>query len=394
MTFAYIKKLNKYQIRFLPDTLTDTGTDNLLPSTNLQGYLGQLYQLKQQHRNLKVLLSIGGQQFSLNFARALNSSGAATFASSVVYNVQTYGFDGVDIDWQYPANNLQAANLVHLLKAVRDALNAYGESLSTPYNFALTVTGPGPFGYQHLHLAEMDQYVDFWNLMAYDYAGPWSRVTANQANLFASLPSPASTPFNTKAIVEYYISQGILPAKIVLGMPLYGHAFNNTTNRLGEPFNGTSTYSVKDLPLSGATEYYDISTGSCYSYDPIQRQVVSYDSIPVAKQKAAWIRDTRLGGAMFWESSEDRAGSQSIIQNVALVLGGNDSSGLDSTPNRLFYPDSIYQNLNSSSVSWTSSISPTYSSSLATLTSAPVTTARHITIPCWGELAAGARHKC
>ena len=111
---------------------------------------------------------------------------------------------------------------MRLLKAVRGALDAYGESLSTPYNFTLTVTAPGPFGYQQLYLAEMNQYVDFWNPMAYDYAGPWSRVTTNQANLFASLTSPASTPFNTKAIVEYYISQGILPAKIVLGMPLYG----------------------------------------------------------------------------------------------------------------------------------------------------------------------------
>jgi chitinase len=61
--------------------------------------------------------------------------------------------------------------------------------------------------------------------------------------------------------------------------------------------------------------------------------VVSYDSILVTKQKAAWIRDTGLGGAMFWESSEDRTGSQSIIQNVALVLSGNDSSGLNNTPN-------------------------------------------------------------
>jgi chitinase len=90
----------------------------------------------------------------------------------------------------------------------------------------------------------MDQYVDFWNVMVYDYTGPWSRVTANQANLFASLSSPASTPFNTKAIVEYYILQGVSPAKIVLGMPLYGHAFNNTTDTLRELFNGTATYSI------------------------------------------------------------------------------------------------------------------------------------------------------
>jgi hypothetical protein len=52
-------------------------------------------------------------------------------------------------------------------------------------------------------------------------------------------------------------------------MPLYGTAFNDTANRLGKPFNGIATYSVKDLPLKGAVEYYNSSTGLCYSYDPI-----------------------------------------------------------------------------------------------------------------------------
>jgi chitinase len=123
------------------------------------------------------LLSIGGQDYLSNFATALNSSGPSVFASSIVFNVQNYGFDGVDIDWQYPIDDSQANDMVLLLKAVREALNTYGESLL--YNFTLTVACPGPFGYQQLYLAEMDQYVDFWNLMAYDYVGNWSNVTAN-----------------------------------------------------------------------------------------------------------------------------------------------------------------------------------------------------------------------
>ena len=321
----------------------------------------------------------------------------------MVFNVQNFGFDGVDIDWQYPADESQADDMVRLLKAVRSALNTYGQSLSTPYNFTLTVACPGPLGYQQLRLAEMDPYVDFWNLMAYDYAGPWSSVTADQANIFASLDNPKSTPFNTEAIVKYYISQGVSPAKIVLGMPLYGYAFNNTTNGLGGPFSGTATYGVKDLPLGGAIEYYSSSTGSCYSYDPIRRQLISYDSITVAKQKAAWIQDTGLGGAMFWESSEDGTGSKSVIQNVALVLGGNDGSGLDNTQNQLFYPDSIYENLNGgsllsrpSSTNPPSTSPPTSSSLITSVTSIPppMTTAKFTTIPCWGQVAAGVGHKC
>ena len=81
-------------------------------------------------------------------------------------------------------------------------------------------------------------------------------------------------------------------------MPLYGRYFNSTGG-LGETFSGARTYSEKDLPLVGATVVvYDCNTGSSYSYDAVQRQLVSYDNVDVAKQKAAFIQG-RLGGAMY-----------------------------------------------------------------------------------------------
>jgi chitinase len=135
-------------------------------------------------------------------------------------------------------DDTQATNMVQLLQAVRGGLDAYGQLLNPPYHFLLTVACPAGFSnYQKLHVADMDQYLDFWNFMAYDDAGNWSTVTANQANLFLSSNNLASTPFDTQTGIDYYISKGIPANKIVLGMPVYGRSFNATSG-LGMPFSG------------------------------------------------------------------------------------------------------------------------------------------------------------
>ncbi|KAI5245603.1 hypothetical protein E4T42_06732 [Aureobasidium subglaciale] len=75
----------------------------------------------------------------------------------------------------------------------------------------------------------MDRYVDFWNPMAYDFAGPWSSVAGHQTNIFLSKSNTTSTPFDADAAVTYYTgSAGIMSQKIVLGIPLYGRVFAHT----------------------------------------------------------------------------------------------------------------------------------------------------------------------
>lgn len=195
----------------------------------------------------------------------------------------------------------------------------------------------------------MDCYLDFWNLMAYDYAGSWDQLAGHQANLFPSSHNPRATPFSTEAAVRHYLSQGVAPSKLVIGMPLYGRAFENTDGP-GTPYSGigegtweNGVHDYKKLPLEGSEVRVDHEAGATYCYDPMRRKMVSYDTVEMARWKAQYIKDRGLGGGMWWETSADKPGPESLIANVVEVFGGPHS--LEWRENCLEYPFTKYENL-------------------------------------------------
>jgi len=321
--------------------------------TNVYGCIKQLFLLKKKNRNLKVLLSIGGWTYSPNFANPANTeSGRRTFAQSSVKLLKELGFDGLDIDWEYPQNDSQAQDMVSLFTAVRHELDGYAQRVPGHPHFLLTIAAPaGAQNYTKLRLRAMAPLLDFVNLMAYDYAGAWDARAAHQANLFASAADPAATPFATDEAVRYYIANGVPAHKIVLGMPLYGRAFCGTAGP-GQPFEGVGegswengVFDFKALPRPGAREVYDKALGASWSYDDGAKHMVSYDTREVAMQKTDYVRHMGLGGAMWWESSGDKAGHESLIETVFVGLMKPGGPGIEKKENHLEYPESKYENL-------------------------------------------------
>lgn len=311
-----------------------------------------LYALKRTHRHLKILLSIGGWTWSSNFAAvAASSAGRETFAKTSVKIMNDRGLDGIDVDWEYPADEVEAANMILLLEAVRQELDEHASINAPDYHFLLSIAAPaGLERINVLDLPALAKVLDHINLMAYDYAGSFSELVAHQANLYPSDADPKTTPFNTHQAVQKYVEGGVPADKIVLGMPLYGRSFAGTDG-LGKAFEGagqgTWELGVEDykmLPREGAVERTDTGLGASYSYSESTRELVSYDNIDIVRNKVDYIHETGLRGAMFWEASGDHSDAdKSLVKASFQALG--DLGVMDTSSNWIDYPTSQYDNI-------------------------------------------------
>ncbi|PFH51661.1 carbohydrate-binding module family 5 protein [Amanita thiersii Skay4041] len=341
------------------------------PGTNLYGCLKQLYLLKLQQRNLKVLLSVGGWTYSqaghFNFVTSSTSRG--TFVSSAVKLIEDYGFDGIDIDFEFPTSSALGQGFANLVTELRTALNqlAARKGDSTPYLITAAVSA-GSANWANLIVPQMNTALNYWNVMAYDFAGSWLTFADNQANLYGG----SRTGFSGDSAITHYLSSGATASKINLGMPLYGRAFENTDG-LGRPYSGigpgtieAGVYSYKTLPLAGAQVFENTTDVSSYSYDSSKRELVSYDSPNIVKLKAQYISAKGLAGSMFWELSTDKVGSQSLVGTSVSILGN-----LDQSQNHINYPNSKWDNIRNNMGNGglpTTTVMPTSSSTSGTST--------------------------
>ncbi|KAI0360781.1 hypothetical protein OH77DRAFT_1517210 [Trametes cingulata] len=304
---------------------------------NLYGCLKQLYLLKLQNRNLKVLLSVGGWTYSQygHFGFVTDATKRANFVTSAVSMIENYGFDGIDIDFEYPSSDALATGFASLLTSLRIAFDnlQVQKGDSTPYELTAAVPA-GSENYQYLRVPIMNDALTYWNLMAYDYAGSWLSWTDNQANLYGG----ERTNVSTDRAIKWYLANGATAGKINMGIPLYGRAFENT-NGIGSSYSGigpgtieAGVYSYKVLPLAGAQVYENLTDVTSYSYDSTKRELVTYDTPHIASIKAQYVRDKGLAGSMFWELSTDKTGSDSLVATTANVYGT-----LDQTQNHIKY---------------------------------------------------------
>ncbi|KAJ7040807.1 glycosyl hydrolases family 18-domain-containing protein [Mycena alexandri] len=342
------------QDHFPTDSWSETGN-------NLYGCLKQMYLLKLANRNLKVSLSVGGWTYSQagHFSFVTNAASRATFVTSAVQMIENYGFDGIDLDFEYPSNAAQGQGFADLFTELRTAFDALAAKKGDATTYQLTAAvSAGLANNAFLVIPQMDKALSYWNLMAYDYAGSWLTWSDNQANLYGG----TRTNVSTDAAVKHFVSGGATVGKIVMGIPLYGHAFEETAG-LGQPYNGigpgtfpggAGIYSYNTLPLAGAKVFENTTDVSSYSYNSATQELISYDTPNIVKLKAAYTNANGLAGLMFWDLSTDSTGATSLVTVSANVLGA-----LDQTKNHISYPNSEWDNIRSNMGTTTTTTSGT-----------------------------------
>lgn len=85
----------------------------------------------------------------------VNPALRANFVNSSIKILEDYGFDGLDIDYEYPGNYDQARGYVDLLRELRHGLDAHAHRMGIHYKYPLTVSRLRDTPYPRLMLSRL-----------------------------------------------------------------------------------------------------------------------------------------------------------------------------------------------------------------------------------------------
>jgi chitinase len=181
---------------------------------------------------------------------------------------------------------------------------------------------------ERTEMGEVQTYVDAVNLMAYDYYEPGDeKITGNHAPLFTNPDDPAH--ISTDRSVREYEQAGVPAAKIILGVPFYGHVWgqvppkNHGLFQPGQPVpNAFADYGAiarSMLGQPGYTRYWDSAASVPFLYNASKQIFVSYEDPQSLALKSKYVLDHHLAGVMFWEYFGDDA-SGTLLNTLDATL--------------------------------------------------------------------------
>ncbi|KAM0470857.1 hypothetical protein ACHAPX_009731 [Trichoderma viride] len=330
--------------------------------------------LKTTYPGIKTWISVGGWSFndatnSPNTQTAFSdmastAANRAKWIKSLTNFMQTYGFDGVDIDWEYPGAPdrggipADTQNFVALLKDMR-------ASWGSKYGISATI--PSSYWYMRwFDLKGMEDYLDWFNFMSYDIHGVWDSTSKFSGPFIL----PHTNLTEIKIGLDLLWRNGIDPAYVTLGLGWYGRSFTLSDPSCSTP-NGVCQFSSGGNPgpcsnsagtLTNAEIFQVLAqTGAKPSFDATaavkwitwdSNQWISYDDGQTMKLKIDAANKLCLGGIMIWSVDQDdtKGTSTSDLLGLGTANGVTSEKALELKQNQR---DAISQATNMNSCYWT-----------------------------------------
>jgi len=272
-------------------------------------------------KGIKVSIGLGGWNDSLGdkYSRLVNNPAARKrFNDNIVQFIEKHGFDGLDLDWEYP--KCWQVNCKAGPDSDRTAFTAWVRELRaefTPRGLLLSAAvSPSKTVIDWAYdVASLSHDLDWIGVMTYDYFGNWDKNTGHVAPLYAHSKVENSF-FNTNFTLNYWMELGADASKIIMGIPMYGQSFtldNPNENGLNAKARGPGT-AGEFTRQGGFLAYYEIckriqeggwtvvqdSEEAMGPYAYKGNQWTSFDDVSVVRRKAEMVRSMKLGGAMVW----------------------------------------------------------------------------------------------
>lgn len=254
------------------------------------------------NNNRKFLLSLGGWGTADGFAAVTSTYELrSVFISNILNIFISYGYDGADIDWEYPQTNEQRNNLSLFIAELDSVLDEFDPEL------LITMALPtSNWAGQWYDMNSLNQHVDYFNAMTYDIHGSWSNHAGHNSPLYQSPPGDADGSVQTG--INYLVNTRELPEnKINMGIPFWGKKYNAST--INGYFTGSVTdlryYDIVDLINNDWSSHWDDVAKCPYLIKTDTSQIITYDNPLSIQYKCEFAQTRNLGGVMVWAIGYD-----------------------------------------------------------------------------------------
>lgn len=292
--------------------------------------LEQMARIRAWNPSIKILLSLVGSDKASFSDVAASERGRRELADSCLETAVRLGFDGVDLDWEYPCcpeNFIEARpedkeNFTLLCGAVRGAFDRHKGN-----RLLLTIAaGADRYYLQNTQMDRVQSFLDAVFVMTYDLRCGFHTLTGHHTNLYTATGDLYRT--SADAAARLFAEAGVPKEKIVLGAAMYSRMWKNVADRnhgflqltQGAGGYGPVYHDLAEhyIGKNGFIRYWDEEAKAPFLFDG--STFLSYDDPQSLRCKCEYIKKEDLGGIFYWEHGGDRTGE--LLNAMASGMAG------------------------------------------------------------------------